>query len=126
MVTADQSLKSLVQELIDDVSRLFRQEFRLARAEMSEKVSQAQNGVFAIIAGLLLAFAALLVLLQALIVALANVLPPWLASVAVGVVVAIVAFILIRSGQSNLKMSVVPERTLHSVRQDKNMVAEKM
>jgi hypothetical protein len=127
MAYQDQSVTSLVRDLIDEIGRLIRQEFRLAQAETSEKLSQAQAGAVALVVGLLLGFCALLILLQALVVALANTMPAWLASVIVGAVVAVIAFLLVWQGQRNLKpASLVPERTIRSVRADKEMVVEKV
>lgn len=114
---SDSSLGQLVTELIADVGQLIRQELRLVQAEASEKLKQAQNGVYAIITGLLVAFCALLILLQALVVGLSNVMPPWLASLSVGLVLAIVAFVLIGHGRNNLKAkNLMPERSLRAGR----------
>jgi uncharacterized membrane protein len=100
---------------------------RLARAETGEKLSQAQNGIIAIVVGLLLASSALLILLQAVVLALSQIVPAWAASVIVGVVVAIVALILIRGGQSSLKLTnLTPTRTLDALRKDRDMVMEKV
>ena len=63
----DRSLRSLTGNLIDDITRLIRQELRLAQVEAGEKASQIQTGVISIAAGMLLALAALLILLQALV-----------------------------------------------------------
>lgn len=125
MPNVGQSIPSLARELIDDVTRLFRQELRLAQLETSEKISSAQNGMIAIVAGLLMAFSALLVLLQALVVGLSNVMEPWLASLVVGVGVAILALILVKTGQSKLTAKhMIPERTIESLRSDRNTLKE--
>ena len=114
---SDSSLGQLVTELIADLGQLIRQELRLVQAEASEKLKQAQNGVYAIVTGLLVAFCALLILLQALVVGLSNVMPAWLASLSVGLVLAIVAFVLIGHGRNNLKAkNLVPERSLRAGR----------
>jgi len=121
------SFASLLKELIAEIGQLFRQELRLARAETGEKLAQAQNGVIAIVVGLLLAFSALLILLQAVVIALSEIMPAWAASVVVGGVIAIVAFILIRGGQNNLKLAnLAPTRTFESMRRDRDMVMEKV
>lgn len=123
----DQSFTSLISHLVSDVGKLVRQELRLAQAEAFEKVDQAQKGTISIIAGMLLAFAGLVILLQALVLALSNVLQPWLAAVVVAVAVAIIAFVLIKGGQSSLRgRNLMPERTMQSVRDDKDMVMEKV
>ena len=121
------SFASLLRDLIAEIGQLFRQELRLARAETGEKLTQAQNGIIAIVVGLLLASSALLILLQAVVLALSQIVPAWAASVIVGVVVAIVAFILIRGGQSSLKLTnLTPTRTLDALRKDRDMVMEKV
>jgi uncharacterized membrane protein YqjE len=126
MATQDQSVKSLLVELVNNVGRLVRQELQLVQVETSEKTSQALEGVFVIIGGLLVAFAALLILLQAIVVALAEFVEPWLASLIVGVLVAAVAFVLVKHGQNNLKASnLAPQRTMKVMREQKDMVMER-
>jgi hypothetical protein len=121
------SFASLLRDLIAEIGQLFRQELRLARAETGEKLAQAQKGIVAIIVGLLLASSALLIVLQAVVLALSQVVPAWAASIIVGVVVAIVAFILIRGGQSSLTLTnLAPTRTLDAMRRDREMVMEKV
>src|SRR5690242_10089477 len=99
----DLSLKGVFQELLDDVTRLGRQELALAKAEITQDIEAAQKRMVAIIAGLLLGFCAVLILLQAIVVALATTMPAWLASIIVALVVGLVAFILVRSGQAGLE-----------------------
>ena len=121
------SLKALIRELVSEVTHLIRQELRLAHAESGEKLAQAQRGLIAIAAGLLLAVSALLVLLQAVVAALAEFMEPWLASAIVGVVVAVLALIFVKQGERALRpISLVPERTMRSMQHDADMVAEKM
>lgn len=122
----DRSLRSLTGNLIDDITRLIRQELRLAQVEAGEKASQIQTGVISIAAGMLLALAALLILLQALVLGLAKVMSVLSASIIVGVAVAAVALVLVRVGQAKLKAtSLVPERTVSAVRADKDMILER-
>jgi uncharacterized membrane protein YqjE len=128
MSAEDQSVRALFADLINSVTTLVRQELRLVQAEGSEKVSQATTGAIAILAGLLVATCALLILLQALVIALAEFteMPASLASLIVGLVLAVIAFVLIRQGQSNLSPDkLTPERTMRTLRDDKDMVMEK-
>lgn len=112
---AEPSLGHLVTELVADIGQLVRQELRLAQAEASEKLAQAQTGVYAVVTGLLVAFCALLILLQAVVIALTKTMPAWAASLSVGVVLALVAFVLIRQGAKNLRArNLIPERTLRA------------
>jgi len=117
MTMADASIGDLLSGLVHDLGQLVRQELRLAQAEVSEKLQQAQNGIDAVTTGLLVAFCALLILLQAVVIALSNVMPAWLASVAVGGVLALVALLLIRQGRKNLQArNLIPQRTLRAAR----------
>ena len=124
--TDDRSLKELFGDLSHSVSNLFRKEIELARAEASEKISQAGVAAGSIAAGGILALAALIVLLQALVIALTELgLAPALSSLIVGGVVAIIAFALIYKGINDLKGSnLAPSRTVESLRQDAHMVKE--
>jgi hypothetical protein len=127
MSSTDPSLTTLLRDLISDLSELIRQELRLARAETVEKFARAQTSVIAIAAGLLAAFCAVLILLQALVIGLAEIMPAWAASLCVGGAMAIVAIILVRAGQSGLSpANLIPERTLDSMRRDKDLMMEKV
>lgn len=74
---------------------------------------------------MLVALAALLVLVQALVVALAKYLPPEIAALIVGVVLAVIAFFLVRAGRAALdaKNLALP-KTVESLKRDKELVAE--
>jgi len=124
--TEDRSFKELFGDLTNSVSTLFRKEIELARAETSEKVSQAAFAAGSIAGGAILALAALIVLLQALVIALAELgLAPALSALIVGGIVAIVAFALIYKGMKDLKASnLAPTRTVDSLRRDAQMVKE--
>jgi hypothetical protein len=123
----DQSLKGLFRDLINDVSRLLRNELRLMQAEGHEKATQIRLGAVSIVSGLLVSFCALLILLQAVVIALSKAVQPWLASLIVGIVVAIIGAILVIHGERNLKaQNLVPERTLKSLRDTGETVGEKM
>jgi drug/metabolite transporter (DMT)-like permease len=122
----DRSLKELLADLTNSVTTLFRKEIELARAETSEKLSQAGVAAGAIAAGGVLALAALIVLLQALVIALAELgLAPALSALIVGGVVAIIAFALIYKGMNDLKASnLAPTRTVEALRRDAHMIKE--
>ena len=123
MATHDQPFKSLVRELIDEVVRLIRGELRLIQAEGHEKIQQVQTGAISIVSGLLMAFAALLVLLQAAVLALAKHMSPTIASIIVGVAVALIGWALIAGGIRKLKaQNLAPERTIKSVRDTREIV----
>jgi hypothetical protein len=123
----DPSVRELLGTVVDGTTRLVRQELRLAQAEATQKLHHAKTQLIAVMAGLLLGFCALLILLQALVVSLALVIPAWLASVSVGLLLAVGAVALIKYGQSDLNADELkPRHTLRSVKKDKEMVMEKV
>ena len=121
------SLGTLLRDLTHNVSDLVRSEIALARAETSEKISQAGTAVASIAAGAAFGIAALIIVLQALVIALAEVMEPWLASALVGLAVAALAWFLIKKGQNDLKATnLMPDRTIRNVREDARMAADRV
>ena len=121
------SLKSLLKQVVDVTSTLFRQEVRLAQAEVKHSIREAQARLVMIIAGLMLGFCAFLILLQAIVIGLSTVMPAWLASVVVAVVTGAIAFVLINRGEQGLDADdLKPKRTIRQVKADKDLVMEKV
>lgn len=126
----DRTLSALFSDLARDVVDLVRKEVSLARAEMSEKISSAQKGMVSLGLGAAVALSGLIIVLLAVANALERVLPPnissWLAPLLVGLIALVIGYAMIRSGQSRLKAeSLVPERTVNSLRTDRAVVEEK-
>ena len=118
-----ESTRSLLSQLIDEVTTLFRKEVALVRAEMSDAISQAKTGVTSVATGGAVLFAGLLVLLAAAVLGLSNVVEPWLAALIVGGIVLIVGFVMLQMGKKKLEPSAFkPERTQSSLRKDKEMI----
>ncbi|MEM8750642.1 MAG: phage holin family protein [Pseudomonadota bacterium] len=114
-----------IRALVSDGILLVRQEIALAKSEASEKLDQMQVGIAAMAAGAIIALTSLIVLSQALVVALSNVMPASLAALAVGLGLAIIAFISIKTGQTKLKgENLAPRRTVRSVRETAEKVKE--
>src|ERR671918_918333 len=124
----DRSLKDLLADLTENITTLFRKEIQLARAETSEKITQVGVAIGAIAGGAILALAALIVLLQALVMAITEAgVPAGWASLIVGVVVAVVAYVLIHKGTNDLKASnLAPNRTMGSLKRDAQVVKEQV
>lgn len=114
-----------VKSLTRDTADLVTAEIRLARAEMSEKIDQAQSGLIAILAGLLISFVAVMVLVQALVVALANFMPAEMAALAVGGSLLLIGLIVLNTGTRHLKPeNMAPERTIRAARKAGERVRE--
>lgn len=122
------SIQTLISDLCDQATSLVHTEFRLLRAEMTEKVGQIKSGATEIVAGGICLLAALLILLQALVVALAELgLGAGWASLLVGVVVAVIGVILMRIGTSNVSATnLTPERTQEQLGRDTQAVKEQV
>ena len=117
------SLPELVSQLTSDLAGLVRKESELVRTELTEKVSAAGKAVADIAAGGLLLVAALLVLLQALVIALSKLMDPLWASLIVGVVVAVVGFLLVRTGTRKVSPeSLTPDRTARQLKKDAQLM----
>lgn len=123
----DPSLKILLRQLVQDTSRLFRQELRLAQREVSDNIEKAQAKLTLVLVGILLGFCAVIILLQAIVLALTTVMSPWAASVLVAAVTGVVALVLVKSGQNALKtQQLSPARAMRQMEQDKELVMEKV
>lgn len=126
MHAEDRSLKDLLADLTESIATLFRKEIQLARAETSEKISQVGVAIGSIAGGAILALAALIVLLQALVIGITEAgVPAGWASLIVGVIVAIIAYVLIHKGTNDLKAgSLAPNRTVDSLKRDAQVAKE--
>jgi hypothetical protein len=121
------SLIGLFSDLFRETSTLVHEEAQLAKAEISEKVSQLGTGVAAIAAGGAILFAGFIVILFAAVNALAMFLPPehaaWLAPLIIGLIVMIAGYIALAKGRSEFKAeSLKPSRTMQSLRRDTEVV----
>ena len=128
-------LSELVGGLVSDVTGLLRKEIDLAKTEASEKVSKALIGIEVGIVGLVLAIGAVGVLLSALVGGLATVFvnqgftatgASALSALIVGVVIAVIAWLLISRCLSALRGSNLKlDRTATSLKRDVEAVKEK-
>lgn len=129
-------LSELLGGLVTDVTGLLRKEIDLAKTEASEKLSKAMSGVEVLIIGLVLAIGAVGVLLSAVVGGLAAFLvtqgfsdtgAPALASLIVGIVVALIAWALVSRGLAALRgTNMTLNRTATSLRRDVDAVKEKI
>jgi predicted phage tail protein len=122
-----QSTAGLFRQLFDEVATLFRKEIALAKAELSEAVSEAKLAAISIASGGAVLFAGFLVLLAAAVLGLAHVVSDWLAALIVGGIVAAIGFVMVQSGKQKMETSTFkPERTQDALRKDKEMVERRM
>jgi MFS family permease len=120
------SAGGLLSDALSNVSSMVRNEVDLARAEVSENVSRAGVAIGLIAGAAIIALVALNVLAAALVAALteAGLDAGWSALI-VGVVLAVIAFVLIGKGVNDLKLSsLAPTRTVKNVKRDAEAVKE--
>jgi hypothetical protein len=120
------SLSDLISHLIDDLSRLMRQEVELAKTELRRDLTQAGNGSGMLVAGAVAAFIALLLALFAAAWGLAAIMPAGFAFLIVAVVVGALAAGAIAAGRKRLKqVDLTPRATIESVQRDQHVIAER-
>jgi uncharacterized membrane protein YqjE len=120
-------LSALFGDLFHEVTELVRGEVQLAKAELSEKVSQAESGAISFIGAYVLTFIGLLILLEAAVIGLAIIVEPWLSALIIGAAVMFIGLILASVARSNLKAhNMAPQATMESLRKDKQLLKEQM
>lgn len=113
----DQSLGALFADLSDKTTLLIRQEIDLAKQEMTDKVKRAAMDVVSFLVGAFIAYIGLLALIAAAAIALALVLPDWVATLIVGLVVIAIGGIMVMVGINSLKdINLKPERTISTLK----------
>ncbi len=109
----DRSLGELFGDLAGQTGTLVREEVALAKAELTQTATQAGKDIGVLVIGGAVAYAGLLALLAAVILALATVLPAWLAALIVGLVVAGVGALLLQRGRAALAHTdLAPRQTM--------------
>jgi hypothetical protein len=114
-----EALPRAFSDVIGDLADLFQKEVRLARAELSEKLSvKLRAGVWLSVAGVLAVVTALLVV-QAAVFAIASygIALHW-SCLIVAAVLAAVGGAAFAKGRSDAAEELTPTRTLHQVKQD--------
>ena len=121
----EQSLGALFADLSDKTTLLIRQEITLAKEEVTGKVKRAAMDVVYFLIGAFVAYIGLLALIAAAALALALVLPNWVATLIVGLIVIAVGGILVWVGINSLKdINLKPERTIETLKDDVKAVKE--
>lgn len=129
------SIPTLLRDLRDQATTLLRQEVALARAEIAEKTDHTARNLGYLMFGALLGFAGFVVLLMSAVegvrLGLARVgqahNAPWLAPLIVGGLVTLIGLAFVQKAKSSLKRtSVVPERTVRTIKENQQWIASKV
>jgi hypothetical protein len=115
----DNSIGRLISDISDDLSRLFRQEVELAKAEVRTEAVKAGAAAGMLGGAGFAAYLAVVLASFAAVFALANVMDPGWAALIVAVVWAITAGVLYTAGRRKLRtVSPVPQKTIQSLKED--------
>ena len=116
---------TLLSDAVNQLTRLVRGEVALAKAEVAQNVKNAGLGIALLVGAVVLIFVALNVLVLALVAALSAIMPAWLASLLVGIVLLGVAALLAMRGLNALKPeNLAPSRTMANVQADAHTIKE--
>jgi hypothetical protein len=126
--TGNQSIQNLVGDALRESSELAQKEFALFRTEITQNVRTLFIGLAMMVIAAVFAISALLVITQALVAWLATVVGSTaLSALIVGGVLAIIAIGLGLYGRSSMSSStLVPERTVRSVKRDTQVLTERV
>ena len=126
-VGPDASAGELVKHLSEQVSRLIRDELKLAEYEMTRKAKRMGRGAGMFGGSGLVALYGIGCLLAAAIIGLAGVVPAWAAALIVGGALLVIAGVAALMGKSQVSKAVppVPEQTLQSVKSDVEEIKER-
>jgi uncharacterized membrane protein YqjE len=115
----DRSLGELVSDLSQQTSELIRQEMRLAKAELSEKFSDAARHAMMIGAAAVFGLTAVIAVAAATtLLMISRGVDPWLAAAITAAVMAAIAFALAQTGISALrKTTIAPVETMQSIKE---------
>jgi hypothetical protein len=123
----DRSLGELFSELTRETQTLVRQEIELARTELTDRAKKAGVNAGFIGAGGAVAYAGFIVLMMGVAYLLATLMPLWLATVIVGLVVIGVGYMAIQKGMKGLKQTNFKlERTAVTLKEDKQWIKEEL
>lgn len=135
-MNADSNLAELLRQLKDDTATLLQEEVALAKNELSEKVSSASRNLIYLAAGGFIASSALLLALMALAYLLAEFfmrreialgMAVFLGFLVVSTTVGSLSWVLISRALKHLgQESVTPEKTVQSLREDKQWAQSKL
>jgi uncharacterized membrane protein YqjE len=123
----DRPIGDLAKQLSEQVSRLIREELRLAQLEMTRKGKQAGLGVALFGGGGVAALYGVAAILAAVILLLAKVMPAWGGALIVGGALLAASATLAAFGRMRVRRATppVPQQTMGSVQADVEEIKER-
>jgi uncharacterized membrane protein YqjE len=129
MADSFDTLTHTARRVVDDVRELFREEVALARAEIRQEMSSFASAAIKIGVGAIAGLFAVLFVLHAFALGLAAVTgwSSWIAYLAVGVLLGIVAAVAIAVGMQRARLTPsVPRQTIDSLQENKEWLKRRM
>ena len=114
------SLPNAISNVISDLADLFQKEVRLARAELSEKISITFRAGIWIFAAAILSIVAVLLAVQACVLALSaatGIALHW-SSLIVAAILGAAAGAVFAKGRGDVPSQIAPDRAINQVKQD--------
>ena len=117
--TENRPLGDLFSDLASDMSNLVRQEVALAKLEVTQKAKYLGRNIGYLVVGGAVAYAGMLAVIAAIIMLLDRVMPAWGAALLVGVVVAVIAWLMIGKALGALQQAeLTPRETVETLKED--------
>jgi uncharacterized membrane protein YqjE len=115
----DRSLGELFSDLSQQTAGLIRQEMQLAKAELSENLSDIGRHAMMVGVAAVFGLSAVMAVTAGIVLLLIELgVQPWLAAAITAAVMGITAFVLAQSGISALrKKNIAPVETMHSLKE---------
>jgi fatty acid desaturase len=125
--TEERSVGELFGMLADQTKTLVNQEVALVKAEASEKAKIAGKGVGFLAAGGFVAYAGLLAVIAGIILLVGQWVPMWVSALIIGIIVALVGYLLVQKGLNDLKAeNLKPRQTAGSLKENKEWLQEQV
>ncbi|HEV8570959.1 MAG TPA: phage holin family protein [Actinoplanes sp.] len=116
---AETSVGELIGNISDDLSRLFRQEVELAKAELKQEATKAGKAAGMLGGAGFAGYLAVVLLSFALVFGLGNVMDLGWAALIVAIIWGVIGAVLYANGRKKLKtVDPVPHRTVDTIKED--------
>ena len=121
----DRSFGTLFSELSEEIKQLVREELVLMKNEMADKMMRAVKDAVFLAAGGMVLYTGFLGLIAAFISGIGTGIALWLSALIVGLVLALIGYVLIQKGLRDIKrLDFVPRRTIASIKAETRSIKE--
>lgn len=122
----EKPLGELLSDLSYEVQDLIRKELKLAKSEMTWKMSRSVKDMRSLAMGGAVLYAGALAIVAGLVIILGMFVPLWASALIVGAIVAGAGYLMVRKGINDLKrIEIKPEETVSSIREGGKWLRER-